>query len=283
MGPLGVIAGGGELPRRIAEAGRASGRPVAVVALQGFAEEWVEAFPHVRAGLGEIGRMIDFFREQGVSTVAFAGLVRRPSFSSLKVDAHGAALLPRALAAALKGDDALLRVVVGAFEEAGFAVAGPESLAGDLLATPGSLGAHSPTDEHLADIARAFAAVRAIGALDIGQAAVACAGLVLALEAQEGTDRMLARVAELAPEIRGTPERRRGVLVKAPKPPQDRRIDLPTLGARTIAAVDRVGLAGIALEAGGALIVGRDEVRRLADDAGLFVWVAPRETGAPPT
>jgi hypothetical protein len=283
MDALGVIAGGGELPRRIAEAGRAGGRAVAVVALNGFADPWVEAFPHVRAGVGEIGRMIDYFRERGVATVTFAGLVRRPNFGSLKVDARGAALLPRALAAALKGDDALLRVVVSVFEEAGFVVTGPESLAGDLQATPGPLGAHSPDDEQLADIARGLEVVRAIGALDIGQGAVVCAGLVLALEAQEGTDRMLARVAELHPDLRGAPERRRGVLVKAPKPRQDRRIDLPTLGAHTIAAVDRAGLAGVALEAGGALIVDRDEVRRLADAAGLFVWVVPDGSGASST
>ena len=275
MDGLGIIAGGGDLPRRVAETSRASGRAVAVVALEGFADAWFESFQHVRAGVGEIGKMIAFFRAKEVATVTFAGLVRRPNFSSIRLDARGAALLPRAVAAALRGDDALLRVVIGVFEAEGFAIASPESLDGDLLARPGPLGAFSPAAEHDADIQKGFEAARAIGALDIGQAAVVCGGLVLALEAQEGTDRMLERVADLAPEIRGEPGRRRGVLVKAAKPGQDRRIDLPTLGAETVARVERAGLAGVALEAGGALIVDREAVRRLADAAGLFVWVAP--------
>jgi DUF1009 family protein len=272
---LGLIAGGGDLPRRVAEAAHAQGQPVAVIALEGLAGPWVERFPHMRAGMGELGKMLDFLHAQGVATVSFAGVVKRPSFASLKVDGRGAALLPRAIAAALKGDDALLRVVVGAFEEQGFSIAPPEALDGDLLAQQGPLGALEPTPEHARDIARGFEIARAMGALDIGQGAIVCAGVVLAVEAQEGTDRMLARVAELPEAIRGAPGARRGVLVKAPKPIQDRRIDLPTLGVATIEGVDRAGLAGVAIEAGGALIVDRDAVRRAADAAGVFVWVAP--------
>jgi hypothetical protein len=280
MKALGIIAGGGDLPRRVAEASRAAGRPIAVVALEGFAEGWFDGFAHIRAGVGEIGKMMTFFRTQDVDTVTFAGLVRRPNFAAMKLDARGAALLPLAAAAALKGDDALLRVVMGAFEGEGFAIAPPESLDRDLLAEPGPVGAIAPGPEHEADIVRGFAVARSIGALDIGQAAVVCAGLVLAVEAQEGTDRMLERVAALAPELRGTPSRRRGVLVKAAKPIQDRRIDLPTLGVETIVRAERAGLAGVALEAGGALIVDRDAVRARADAAGLFVWVAPAGEGA---
>jgi DUF1009 family protein len=275
-GGLGVIAGGGDLPRRVAEAARASGRSVAVVALEGFADPWVERYRHIRAGVGEIGKIFDFFHAQNVGEVAFAGVVKRPSFASLKVDSRGAALLPRAVAAALRGDDALLRMVVGAFEEQGFTVASPEALDGDLLAEPGTLGAHAPTPEHAGDIMRAFEVARAIGALDIGQGAVVCDGVVLAVEAQEGTDRMLARVLELPESIRGTRTRRRGVLVKAPKPIQDLRIDLPTLGVDTILGVERAGLAGVAIEAGGALILDRDAVRRAADAAAVFVWIAPK-------
>jgi DUF1009 family protein len=276
MDALGIIAGGGDLPRRVAEASRAGGRAVAVVALEGFADAWFETFPHTRAGVGEIGKMIAFFRDHDVGTVTFAGRVRRPNFSALKLDARGAALLPRAIAAAFRGDDALLRVVVGAFESEGFSIAAPETADRDLLATSGALGALEPGAEHAADIEKGFAAARAIGALDIGQGAVVCAGLVLAVEAQEGTDLMLERVASLAPELRGEPGRRRGVLVKTAKPGQDRRIDLPTVGVETIARADRAGLAGVAVEAGGALIVDRDAVRKAADAAGLFVWVAPR-------
>jgi DUF1009 family protein len=253
---------------------------VAVVALEGFADPWVESFPSLWAGVGEIGKMLSFLKAHGVAEVTFAGLVRRPNFASLKVDARGAVLLPRAVAAAFKGDDALLRVVLGAFEEEGFTIVPPESLDVRLLASPGALGVHAPTTEHRADIARGFEAARAIGALDIGQAAVVCNGVVLALEAQEGTDRMLARITDLTEDLRGTPDRRRGVLVKAAKPVQDRRIDLPTVGARTIEAAARAGLAGVAVEAGGALIVDRDEVRRLADVAGMFVWGEPPKSSS---
>jgi DUF1009 family protein len=278
---LGVVAGGGEAPRRVSEAACAAGRSVVVVALEGFAESWVEGFPHVRAGVGEIGKMVGFFKQHDVRELTFAGLVRRPNFASLKVDGRGASLLPRAIAAAFRGDDALLRVVLGAFESDGFVIVPPESLDARMLAQAGALGAYAPTAEHKADIARGLEAARAIGALDIGQAAVVCNGVVLALEAQEGTDRMLARVTDLAEDLRGTPERRRGVLVKAAKPVQDRRIDLPTVGARTIETASRAGLAGVAVEAGGALIVDRDEVRRLADAAGMFVWAEPAPEKSP--
>jgi DUF1009 family protein len=222
-----------------------------------------------------MGKALGFLREAGVGEVTFAGLVRRPNFASLKVDAKGAALLPKAVAAALKGDDALLRFAIGIFEGEGYAVVPPESFAQDLVAQEGAVGALVPSKEHHADIGRGFEVARAVGVFDIGQGAVVCEGLVLAVEAAEGTDKMLARVAELPVEIRGSAERRRGVLVKVPKPGQDRRIDLPTLGVRTVEALARAGLAGVAVEAGGALIVDRKAVAEAADAAGVFVWVAP--------
>jgi hypothetical protein len=141
----------------------------------------------------------------------------------------------------------------------------------------GPLGRHAPGEAHLADIRRAVDAARAIGRLDIGQAAVACEGLVLAVEAQEGTDAMLGRVAELPEAIRGTPQRPRGVLAKTAKPGQELRVDLPTVGLETVRRAAEAGLAGIAGEAGRILLLDRDEVRRLADETGLFVL------GVPPT
>lgn len=282
MNTLGIIAGGGDMPRQIAERMRASGARVVVAALEGFADEWVEAFPHARFGLGEIGGVARHFRDHDVDTVTFAGLVRRPDFASLKLDWKGARLLPKALAAATRGDDALLRAVVEAFEDEGFAVRGPETFDAGMRAKSGVLGAVVPGPEHEADIAKAFAVARAMGAMDVGQGAVVCGGLVLAVEAQEGTDRMLARVAELSPDIRGAAGARRGVLVKAAKPVQERRIDLPAVGAETIAGLDRAGLAGVAVEADGAVIVDADAVRAAADAAGVFVVAyAPGDEPAP--
>jgi len=275
MKVLGLIAGGGELPLRVARATHDAGQTLVIGALAGFAESWVEDYPHATLGMGEIGKLVDYFRSHDVDTVTFAGVVRRPDFKSLKLDWRGAQMLPKVLAAATRGDDALLRVVVEAFESAGFAIVGPESLVGGLLAEAGTLGAIAADEAQTADIDKAFEIARAMGALDIGQGAVVCAGLVLAVEAQEGTDRMLARLLELPVEIRGTVQARRGVLVKAPKPVQERRIDLPTLGVATVEGLDRAGLAGVAVEAGGAIIIDAEGVRAAADAAGIFVVVRP--------
>lgn len=268
---LGVVAGDGDLPRRIAEAGRAAGREVVVAALDGFAGDWVAAYPHVRVGMGQFGAILKHFRAYGVEFVTLAGGVTRPDFADFVTDDAGARIMPGVLAAAAQGDDAILRAVLDAFAGEGFEVAGADALDPDLVAEPGVLGACGPGAEHEADIEKAVAIARAIGRLDVGQGAVVCDGVVLAVEAQEGTDRMLARVAELPSALRGAPDGRRGVLAKVPKPIQDRRVDLPTIGPRTIEGVDRAGLAGIAIEAGGALIVDREETARLADAAGVFV------------
>ncbi|MCG8440527.1 MAG: UDP-2,3-diacylglucosamine diphosphatase LpxI [Caulobacterales bacterium] len=269
---LGVIAGGGELPARVAEACVRGGRPVFVIALESFAETAeIGRYPHAWAGVGQIGRQLELLKDAGCDAVAFAGVVRRPDFAALKLDWRGARLLPQAVAAAGKGDDALVRFVVGAFEREGYVVVGADEAAGALTAPEGALGACAPDPAHEGDIAQAFRVAQILGAEDVGQGAVVCDGLVLAVEAQEGTDRMLARVAELPAELRGAPGARRGVLAKIAKPGQERRVDLPTMGVRTVEGAARAGLAGIALEAGAAFVIDRDAVVRAADAAGLFV------------
>ncbi|TGY87417.1 DUF1009 domain-containing protein [Marinicauda algicola] len=268
---LGLIAGGGDLPRTLARASRGEGRLGHVVALEGFADPADFPGASVR-GIGQIGHMISDLRGAGCDSVCFAGLVRRPDFRTLKPDWEGMKLLPRALAAAARGDDALLQVIVSAFERAGFAVIGAHEVSGRLLAPAGPLGALAPDDAAIrGDIAKAMEIAAQIGALDIGQGAVVCDGLVLAVEAQEGTDAMLARVAALPESVRGTPAARRGVLAKRPKPQQDVRIDLPTIGVSTVEGAARAGLAGIAVPAGGALVVDAGAVREAADATGLFV------------
>lgn len=183
---------------------------------------------------------------------------------------------PRVIAASLKGDDALLRAVVDMFEREGLRAIGVTDAAPGLLAPPGLMGRVVPNAENQDDIAAAFKIVRAMGALDIGQAAVVCGGLALAVEAAEGTDATIARVGTLPEHLRGTQDKRRGVLVKAPKPIQDRKTDLPVIGVATVKNVATVGLAGIALEAGGALILNRKAVIAEADQLGLFlIGVAP--------
>ena len=268
---LGLIAGGGELPRAVAESARADGRAVFVVALRGMCGEWAEEFPHDWVSLGEPGRALKSLAGAGSKDVLLAGKVERPKFSELKLDAKGMMVLPRVVAAARQGDDALLRMLVGLFEDAGFRAVGVAEAAPGLVAGEGPLGRVLPNDDHKADITRAFAIVRALGALDIGQAAAVCEGLALAVEAAEGTDAMIARIGQLRDNLRGTPQKKRGVLVKALKPTQDAKTDMPVVGVETVRRAAEVGLAGIALEAGKSLIVGKQAVAAEADRLGLFV------------
>jgi len=268
---LGVVAGGGELPRAIAESARAAGRKVFVLALRGSSDDWVSNFSHEWVALGETGKAFKQLRAAGVGEVLLAGKVERPKFSDIRLDAKSVMLAPRVMAAALKGDDALLRSLVELFEREGFHVIGAAEAAPDLIAAVGPLGQRQPSPEQEKDINLALNVVRSLGELDVGQAAAVCAGLTLAVEAAEGTDAMISRIATLPEHVRGTPAKRRGVLAKAPKPVQDRKTDLPVIGVQTVRNVAAVGLAGIAVEAGGALIVDKRAVAEEADKLGLFV------------
>ena len=269
---LGVIAGAGDLPVRLAEHCAATQQPYFVARIEGLADAALAGHPGASFGLGEMGARFKALKSVGCDAVTFVGLVRRPEFKSLKLDARATLMMPKVLAAARSGDDALMRVILQEFEREGFRIVGPEEAFGGLLAPAGVLGAHAPDDQMRADLVKAASIAAALGAWDIGQGAVVCDGLVLALEAAEGTDAMLARVADLPATIRGAVDARRGVLVKRAKPIQDRRIDLPTIGVSTVEGAARARLAGVAVEAGSALIVDRTEVVARADALGLFLF-----------
>jgi hypothetical protein len=267
-----LIAGGGELPRAVAEAARAAGREVFVVPLTGsISENWVTDFPHEFHSPGEPGRIIKALKAAGAGEVLLAGKVDRPKFSEMKLDAKGMLLLPKAMAAAKKGDDALLRFIVGICEDEGLKAVSVAEAAPALVAGEGALGRITPGADHAADIRQAFKVVHTLGALDVGQAAVVCEGLTLSVEAAEGTDAMLARIGTLRESLRGTPARKRGVLVKALKPTQDAKTDMPVVGVQTVRNAAAVFLAGIAVEAGAALILDKAAVAAEADRLGLFV------------
>jgi UDP-2,3-diacylglucosamine hydrolase len=268
---LGLIAGGGDLPVRLAEHCRDGALPLHVSRISAMSDPRLRAFAGSEAPIASIGERIKALKADGVDAVVFAGLVKRPDFATLKPDLRGALALPRLIAEARKGDDALLRAVLQEFEKEGFQIVGADEVLEDLLATEGLIAARAPTESEQGDIAVAARIAAAMGALDIGQGAVVCDGLVLAVEAQEGTDAMLTRVAHLPADIRGSREARRGVLCKRAKPIQERRVDLPTVGLKTVDGVARAGLAGIAVEAGGALIIDRPAVVAAADEAGLFL------------
>ncbi len=272
MDKLGLIAGGGRLPVEVAEFCERAGRPLFVVRLKGFAGEDLARFEGVDAGMAEIGKILGALKGAGCHSVCLAGNVTRPDFASLKPDLKGLSVIPGAIAAARQGDDALLRYLLGMFEREGFTAEGASEVMAELTLGCGALGARSPDRHARADVAKAIEAARASGRLDIGQGAVVCDGLVLAVEAQEGTDAMLERVATLRPEIRGSKASPRGVLAKVPKPIQERRVDLPTIGVRTVELAFEAGLAGIAGEAGGLIVLDREAVAAAADRLGLFVW-----------
>lgn len=278
-GPLGLIAGLGDLPVAIAENAVATGHGVHVLRLKGFEEPRLAGYPGAVVGLGEIGGVLSRLREAGCTDVVFAGIVNRPNFSDLKLDLKGAALLPKVISEARKGDDALLRVLVQEFEKHGFNVIGSEVAHAALLAPAGLIAGPLPSDLSMIDLEVAARTAAATGALDIGQGCVVCDGLVLAVEAQEGTDEMLRRCASLPETIRGTVNARRGVLVKRPKPVQDRRIDLPTTGVSTVELAAAAGLAGIGVEAGGALMLNRPAMSKRAEELGLFLYGFPASLG----
>jgi DUF1009 family protein len=216
--------------------------------------------PHDWNRLGAVGAGFDKLRAAGVTDIVFAGRVVRPNLAALRPDRKGLAILAKVAGGLAAGDNALLAAVARTVEEEGFHVVGPEEVLEGLLAVPGPYGVHRPDAAADADIAQGIAAARALGRADKGQAAVVRDGVALGVEDEDGTDALIARCA-------GTG----GVLVKVSKPGQERRIDLPTIGPDTVANAARAGLRGIAVEAGGALVVDRAEVARLADAAGLFV------------
>jgi DUF1009 family protein len=262
---LGIVAGAGALPRLLVEACRAAGREVFVLALEGEAEaETVRDVPHAWCRVGAAANALSLLRQNGVGEVVLAGGVRRPSLTGLRPDWRAARLFARIGFRAL-GDDGLLSAVAAELEREGFRVIGADQLIAGGLLSEGRLGRLMPDAQAEADIAHGLLVAKALGALDIGQAVVVQQGLVLGVEAIEGTDALLQRCAGLRRDGPG------GVLVKAEKPGQDRRADRPTIGPRTVAFAAAAGLRGIAGEAGATLVLDRDEVARAADVAGLFV------------
>jgi DUF1009 family protein len=267
--PLGIIAGGGELPRILIQACLESDRPYYVLALEDAAEEATATLAgpsnHAWIRLGAIGKAFDIMRRNGVSDLVMAGRVTRPKLTSIRPDIKGAKLLARLGSEFLRGDNELLSAVVTFLEEEGFRVVGAEEVVRELIAPEGMIGSIYPDKRAQADIEAGARIARGIGALDVGQAVIVQGGITLGVEAVEGTDGLIARCAAYKSEEKG------GVLVKVKKPQQEKRVDLPTIGVSTIEHLAAAGFAGVAVEAGASLIVNRKEVARRADALGVFV------------
>jgi DUF1009 family protein len=265
---LGIIAGGGELPRILIQACQEMGRNYFVLALEDAVDEEtvvLAADCHAKIRLGAIGKAIDLLRKHEASEIVMAGRVTRPRIASLRPDLKGAKLLARISGQLLSGDNALLTSIVAFLEEEGFRVVGAEEVTQDLMTPEGMIGNIYPDKRAQADIETGARIARAIGALDIGQAVIIENGLTLGLEAIEGTDGLIRRCASYRREEKG------GVLIKVRKPQQEKRVDLPTIGVETIQQLAAHGFAGVAIEAGASLILNRREVARQADALGIFV------------
>ncbi|MEQ8375428.1 MAG: UDP-2,3-diacylglucosamine diphosphatase LpxI [Roseibium aggregatum] len=269
---LALIAGNGSLPCQIAEALNGAGREFRIIAIKGEADERTRAQADTELGWGEIGRLYKFLKKTGCRDVLLIGGVsKRPDFTSILGDLGTLKRLPTIIRALAGGDDSLLTKVIRLFEVEGYRVVGIKDVAPQLLASSGVLGKVQPNQGDWRDAELALRATEKLGELDIGQAAIAVGGRVVALEGAEGTDAMLQRCAELKRIGRIRSKGRAGVLVKTAKPNQDLRVDLPTVGPMTIDLAAAAGLAGIAVEASGALIAEKEETLKKADNAGLFV------------
>ena len=269
--PLGIIAGKGQLPIDVAKSLTSRGEAFYVLRIDGSTDQALQAFPGTDFNMGGVGKAMTLLAQAGCKRIVFVGYITRPDLARVEFDDVGTKMLPEIMAAAQEGDDAIMGVFLSAFREKGFEVLGAEEVYTDLLCPEGVLTNAEPDLQAKKDLAKGADIAALIGARDIGQGCVVCDGLVLAVEAQEGTDKMLARIPELDASFRGTLQARRGVLVKRAKPGQERRVDLPAIGPDTISAARAAGLAGIGLEAGGSLIIDREATVRAANSAGLFI------------
>ena len=271
-GPLGIFAGRGPLPLTVARAARDEGRDVFIIALKGETDPAVEAFSHRWVKWGELAKTLNFYKDNNVHDLVLIGPVSRPSLSDIRPDWMAIKFLPRLIKLLRQGDNGLLSGLVKYMEnEHGLRIVPAESVDTNLLAPAGLFTNKNLSAQDESDLARAIEIVETMGRLDIGQGAVVCRGIAIALEASEGTDNMLARVATLEPALRGSIDERAGLLLKLPKPEQDRRVDLPTIGITTIDNAAAAGLAGVVVQEGGALIVDLENTVHRANKLGLFL------------
>lgn len=260
---LGIIAGSGKLPEAVAARCAAEKRPYVILAFDGQTEKsWLAPHPHDWVALGQVQHLIDVLKRGGVEEIVMIGGFKRPSFFGLKVDARGAKLAAK-LAMKSLGDDGLLRVVIDEFEKEGFGIVGVHTILPELLAPMGAIAGGSPDSSALADISKGVEVLKELSPKDLGQGAVIKSGAVIATESEDGTDKMLKLAAKAG---------KGGILVKARKIGQENRVDLPTIGPKTVLQAAEAGLSGIAVEAEGSLIVEREATAKLAEQHRIFIY-----------
>lgn len=266
-GSIGILAGAGPLPLQVAEAARARGRNVFIVGFRDFVDtHGLAAFPHEIIRLAAAGEILRALRHHDCRELVLIGPVRRPAWRDLRPDVEGARILARLGRAIFSGDDGLLGALVRVLGEEGFLVRGAHEFLDHATGHGGVLGRVAPDEQARRDMARGVEVLRAMAALDIGQGCVVQGGLVLAVEALEGTDAMLGRCGALMQAGSG------GVLVKMPKMGQDLRADMPTIGPQTLENAARNGLRGVAFQPGVTLMTDPGRCVALADRYGLFLY-----------
>ena len=270
MSKIALISGRGRLPHLLVDRLQAEGRAFVLAEMEGFESLSATRDDVLRFRLERLVPFLDKLQDMGVTQAVFAGGVHRPRLDPALIDPATMQLLPRIMAAMNSGDDGTLREVIALMGEWGVDVVGAQDICADLVAVPSVLSDAQPKGADKQDAARGFEILRLTGAADVGQGCVVARGQCLAFEALPGTDAMLAHLAELRAGGLALPEG--GVFCKAPKPGQDRRIDLPALGPDSLEAAHAAGLHGIAFEAGGVLLIDRSEMIARANALGLFLW-----------
>jgi DUF1009 family protein len=271
--PIAIIAAGGSMPFAVAEALRAKGQEPVIFGVRGLCDETaITRFRHRWIAFGKLGELLRFLKSEGCRDLVTIGAVSRPALSDLRFDLGTLRALPDIVAAFRGGDDHLLTRAAGIFEKRGFRWLGIHDVAPEVLMPEGRVTRAAPDADAEADIAKGRAVLAALSPFDIGQAVVVIDRHVVGVEGIEGTDGLLARIADLRTSGRIRKKSGRGVLVKAPKQGQDLRFDLPAIGPRTVEGVVQAGLAGLAVAAGGAVAAEPQRMIEIAERAGVFVF-----------
>ena len=263
---LGIFAGGGQLPARLARACEQSGITPFIIGFKGHTDpDLVHNRNHLWTRLGRAGQVITCLKSRNIRHIAFAGGIKRPGLSEIRPDWRAARLFMRTGFGAL-GDDGLLKAIRRELEAEGFTIHGVQDFIGDILADAGAISNYEPDEHHWTDIHAGLRIARTLGDVDVGQAVVMQDGLCLGVEAIEGTDALIRRCGQLKRHGKYAP-----VLIKVSKPDQDRDMDLPTIGPETIENAYQAGFAGVVIEAGHTIVLGADEIARQGDRYKMFV------------
>lgn len=264
---IGIIAGNGNLPKILVETCLKQNREIFVVYIGGDkTPEYLKEVEHKNLSISAVGKALKLFKKNSIKKLVLAGAIKRPPFRKIWPDSAGLKLLAQISTNKTKGDNSVLSTVISFLEDSGFEVVGADEISANIIASAGIMGNINPSTKDNVDIELGQKVARAIGSFDIGQSVVVKDGVIIGVEAIEGTDGLLERCANHSEN-----DELGGVLVKTKKPNQDTRVDLPTIGVDTVVNAHKAELSGIAIESGAALIVDKEEMIKKADTLGLFV------------